>query len=173
MIPWTSVTLAAWLFSGPTAASKPPLERPATAAELAFERFKRMEGVWVGRSTKGWEEEMRFRVIAGGSAVLETSFDAHPGKSMATMFHMDGDRLLLTHYCVAKNQPRLVATAFADGGKTVTFTFLDATNLPTRNHGHMDKVVYSFTDGDHFSSQWTWFEDGREKWLERIEANRK
>ena len=46
-------------------------------------------------------------------------------------------------------------------------------NLPTRDHGHMDKVVYHFTDGDHTTSQWTWFQDQREQWMEKIEATRK
>ena len=94
-------------------------------ARAAFERLKALAGTWEGRSTKGWDETLRYEVIAGGSVVLETSVDAHPGETMATAFHMDGDRLMLTHYCVARNQPRLVATSFEDGGRTVVFTFRD------------------------------------------------
>jgi len=151
----------------------PPQPSTTTSPPRAtFERMKRMEGVWMGRSTRGWAEEIRLRVIAGGSAILQTSFDAHPGESMATLFHLDGDRLMLTHYCIAKNQPRLVATAFDDGGKTVTFTFLDATNLPSRDRGHMDRVVYRFLDDDQYTSQWSWYQDGEERWLEVITATR-
>ncbi len=157
-----------WSFSGAVAQPAPT----AASARAAFERLKRMEGVWAGRSTRGWSEEMRVRVIAGGSAILQTSFDAHPGEAMATLFHLDGDRLMLTHYCIAKNQPRLVATAFDDDGKTVTFSFLDATNLPSRNRGHMDSVVYRFLDDDQYTSQWSWYQDGEERWLETITATR-
>jgi hypothetical protein len=95
-------------------------------AEATFARIKNMAGTWTAHSTKGWDEDLRLQVIAGGSAVLETSFDAHPGETMATLFYLDGPRLMLTHYCVAKNQPRLMATSFEDDNRTVTFTFVDA-----------------------------------------------
>jgi hypothetical protein len=152
----------------------PVVTLPALSpAEATFAHLKDMAGTWTAHSTRGWNEDLRFQVIAGGSAVLETSFDAHPGETMATLFYMDGPRLMLTHYCVAKNQPRLMATSFEDDNRTVTFTFVDATNLPTRDHGHMDKVVYHFTDDDHTTSQWTWFQDQSEQWMEKIEATRK
>lgn len=143
-----------------------------TPAYTAFERLKKLEGKWKGRSTKGWEELIEYKTIAHGSVVLENSFDAHPNETMMTMFHLDGDRLMLTHYCVAKNQPRLVATEFADDGRTLTFTFLDAGNLPSRDRGHMDKMVLRFLDDDHITSKWTWYQDGKEKWLEEIQAER-
>jgi hypothetical protein len=149
------------------------LKTNATPAQLAFERFKELEGSWKGRSTKGWEEIVSYKTIAGGSVVIETSFDAHPNETMMTMIHMDGDRLLLTHYCVAKNQPRLVATSFADEGKTVTFTFLDGANLPSRDAGHMDKVIFRFIDDNHVSSQWTWYQNRKENWMEEILLERK
>jgi hypothetical protein len=80
----------------------------------------------MGKSTKGWTDRIEFNLLVGGSAVEERSFDAHPGETMLTIFHMDGDRLMLTHYCMAKNQPRLLATTISPDGKTIEFTFLDA-----------------------------------------------
>jgi hypothetical protein len=91
---------------------------------------------------------------------------------MVTVFYVDGSRLMLTHFCAAKNQPRLVATAFEDDGARITFTFLDATGIPSRDTGHMDKVVFRFVDSDHFTSQWRWYQAGKEKWLEEIELTR-
>src|SRR5687768_11640289 len=133
--------------------------RPAdwSPARLAFERFKKLEGGWKGRSTKGWAEDVSYKTIAAGSVVVGTSFDAHPNETMLSLIDLDGDRLMLTHYCVAKNQPRLVATSFADEGKTITFTFLDGTNLPSRDRGHMDKAVFRFVDENHVTSKWTWY----------------
>lgn len=138
-------------------------------ARAAFDRFRSLDGLWRGKSTKGWRDKVRIHAIAAGSAVEFDSFDAHPGEAMATMVYMDGDRLLLTHYCVAKSQPRLKATGFEDSGRTVTFTFLDATNLPSRNVGHMDKVVYHFSDDGSFTEQWSWYQEGNERWMELIE----
>ena len=157
----------------PPTASSPSTPSTPELARAAFQRFQALEGAWEGRSTKGWVESLRYQSIAAGSAVLETSFDAHPGEAMATAFYLDGDRLLLTHYCVAKNQPRLEATAFADGGRTVVFTFKDGANIPTRDRGHMDRAVFTFEAGDRVRSRWTWYQDGKERWLEEIVQTRK
>jgi hypothetical protein len=138
------------------------------SARKAFELFKKLEGKWRGQSTKGWEEVINYKTIAQGSVVVGNSFDAHPNETMMTMFYLDGDRLMLTHYCVARNQPRLVATAFSEDGKTITFTYLDGTNLTSRNQGHMDKLVFRFVDENHAVSRWTWYQDGKERWLEEI-----
>lgn len=153
-----------------------PWDETAVSAETAvklFERFKTLDGVWIGTSTKGWKEETTVRTIAGGSVVQFTSFDAHPNETMLTLVYFDIDRLLITHYCVAKNQPRLQLTAVEDEGSTAVFTFLDGTNLASREKGHMDKVVYRFRDDDHFTSQWTWYQDGKERWMEEIMNERK
>ena len=146
---------------------------PAEVATKFFDRFKALQGTWIGTSTKGWKEETTIRTIAQGSVVQFTSFDAHPNETMLTLVHMDSDRLLITHYCVAKNQPRLQLTSLEDEGKTGIFTFLDGTNLPSREKGHMDKVVYRFRDEDRFTSQWTWYQNGQERWMEEIVNERK
>ncbi len=57
-------------------------------------------------------------------------------------------------------------------GKTITFTFFDATNLKSRDQGHMDKAVLRFLDNDHFTTQWTWYQNGTEKWREEIQMAR-
>lgn len=143
---------------------------PAGRAREVFETLKGLAGRWKGHSTKGWTEEVTIRVIAGGSVVEMASFDAHPGEQMRTLFHVDGERLMLTHYCVAKNQPRLVARA--EGSEGVRFDFLDATGIASRDKGHMDKAVYRFVDKDHFVERWTWYQDGRESWMEEITMER-
>ena len=158
------------LLSAPGPAPEPP---PAPLAARAFERIKALEGEWRGRRSKGWEDRASYQTIAAGSCVVGRSdFDAHPGETMLTIFHMDGDDLVLTHYCVAKNQPRLRATEISPDLKTIVFTFRDATNLASRDKGHMDKAVFRFVDADHFTSQWTWYQDGQERWLETIEMVR-
>jgi hypothetical protein len=144
----------------------------ASSARTAFEQFKKLEGKWRGRSTKGWEEVINYQTIAQGSVVVANSFDAHPNETMMTMFHLDGTRLLLTHYCVARNQPRLVASDFSKDHKSITFTFLDATNLRSRDQGHMDKMVFRFIDENHAVSRWTWYQNGKESWMEEIALER-
>lgn len=166
MVGVLSIALVAIGGEGGPGAGEAKLLSPAAAA---FERFKSLEGTWRGKSTKGWEERVIYKTIAAGSCVMETSFDAHPNEMMVTMVHLDGGRLLLTHYCVAKNQPRLVATDFGADGSTITFTYLDGTGMEKgRDTGHMDKVVFVFKSADEFTSRWTWYQDGSENWLEEI-----
>lgn len=152
--------------------SPAPATKAAGSAAAVFGRLRSLAGRWRGRSTKGWDETVSLRTIAGGSVVLMTSFDAHPGEEMITTFFMDGDELQLRHYCVAGNQPHLAATAISPDGARAAFTFRDATNLPSRDSGHMDSVVYDFADPDHFTSRWTWYQAGRESWMEEIRYTR-
>jgi hypothetical protein len=73
---------------------------------------------------------------------------------------------------VAKNQPRLRATRIADDLGEIEFTFLDGTNLPSRDKGHMDRCVIKLDSADAYRSRWTWYQDGKESWMEDIEHRR-
>jgi hypothetical protein len=115
-------------------------------------------------------------IIAGGSAILSSSrIGPHPGAdgSMATLFHLDGDRLMLTHYCVAGNQPRLVATSISEDGLTIEFSFLDGTNMRSRDDGHMDRAVLTIESPERYRSRWTFYQKGQERWLEDIVNTRR
>ncbi len=148
-------------------------EISAEEATAAFEHLKSLAGDWRAKSTRGWDEVVTYEVVAGGSVVMETNtFADAPDNTMYTMFHLDGARLLATHYCASGNQPRLMATAIADDGKRVTFTYLDSTGLPSRDHGHMDQAVFRFLNQDTFTSKWTWYAKGNEQWMEEIEHRR-
>jgi hypothetical protein len=168
-----AVVAAPALLAAAGLAAQPPLARPQAAA--VFERLKTLQGTWQGWSSKGWTETITLRLIANGSALEEESQfadDAGGKNRMASFYQLDGDRLLLTHYCEAGNTPRLVASGLQEPGPAVTFTFLDGVNLPSRDRGHMDKVVLRFEDGDHFSARWTWFQDGKEAWMEDVRYQR-
>lgn len=154
----------------PGSPASPPV--PAAVASATFDSLKKLAGKWVGKSTKGWEEQITLKVIAGGSVLIENSFEAHPGEEMLTAWYLDGSELQLRHFCIAGNQPRLSATSVSPDGKEIVFTFLDATNLPTRDKGHMDKALYRLAGADSFSAQWTWYQDGRESWMEEVQYRR-
>ncbi|MBK6427434.1 MAG: hypothetical protein IPF82_14900 [Blastocatellia bacterium] len=170
---YVAAILALFLVAPVSGQSTGSAGKPKSTAELAFDRLKTIVGEWDGRSTKGWEDTNTFQLIAGGSVLMCRSFDSHPNETMVTMYHLDGDELVLTHYCVARNQPRLRATSISPDARTIELTFRDATNLPSRDKGHMDRVVMTFIDDDHFTSQWTWYQGGKEQWLEKIEYVRR
>jgi hypothetical protein len=157
------------------AASSHAADRPVTAddAKALFARFKKMEGKWSAHSTKGWTETNTYEVAAKGSVVFNRSFFAgEDNDGMVTTFYLDGDRLMLTHYCEARNQPTLVAATIDETGLRVAFRFDHGTNMKSRDTGHMDSLVMQFIDDDHVKSRWSWYANGQERWMEDIEQAR-
>lgn len=150
-------------------------ERPVTPADAQqlFARFKAMAGQWHAASTKGWTETNSYEIAAKGTAVINRShFDGEANDGMVTTFYLDGDRLLLTHYCEAGNQPTLAATTIDESGARVVFRFVSGTNMQSRDIGHMDAVEFRFVDADHVRSRWSWYAKGQERWFEEVEQVR-
>jgi hypothetical protein len=142
--------------------------RPLDAA-AAFSRLKSLAGEWEADSQMG-KIHVSYELVAGGTALLEReSSDKMP--VMLTMFHVDGDRLLLTHYCMAGNQPRMQAKRFSPATGEIEFQFLDATNL-TAGGGHMHNALYRLVDDKHFESEWQFYENGKLKSSEKPQYTR-
>ena len=77
------------------------------------------------------------------------------------MLYIDGDRLLLTHYCDAGNRPRMAATMTPDG-KTVDFHFLDVANFNSKQGGYMQHAVFTTLDANHHTEDWTFLAQGKQ-----------
>jgi len=69
----------------------------------------------------------------------------------------------LTHYCTANNQPRMQTEPIAGDPKVLDFTFTGGTNLTSTNHAHIDGLVVTFQDEDHFTQKWSWKESGNDE----------
>jgi hypothetical protein len=129
-------------------------------AQKSFNQLKSLTGSWEGKNSQGEPVQVSYRMTAGGSALM-SEINGH-GEDMISMIHFDGaNRLLLTHYCAVGNQPRMLATASPDG-KSVTFKFLDATNLDSPQSGHMDHVVIAMLDPNHHIEEWNFTDHGKE-----------
>jgi hypothetical protein len=138
----------------------------AEDAKAGFERIKSLAGDWAGM---GGEHsgmsmvEVRYRVTAAGSAVEETLM---PGTNdeMVTMYHLDNDKLMLTHYCSAGNQPTMVGVPVRskDGQvASIRFDFAHATNMASPNAGHMHAAEMVFESKNNLASKWTYWENGK------------
>ena len=55
---------------------------------------------------------------------------------MVTVYHADGDEVVLTHYCVLGNQPHMKARPGGDG-KQIVFECVGGTNLASERDKHM------------------------------------
>lgn len=102
---------------------------------------------------------------------------------------MKRNSLLLTHYCMAGNQPRMQARSFRPETGELESQFLDATNLAaptvaerrqTAAHasvegpsaGHRRNARFRFLDQNHLESVWEFYENGQRKSAETARYTR-
>ena len=101
-------------------------------AQQQFDRVASWEGRWSVAEAPALQ--IVFESTARGSTVVERWETGGRLHSM-TVYHMDGEALVATHYCPQGNQPRLEARASADGA--VRFAFRDVTGLDEgESHTH-------------------------------------
>ncbi len=127
-------------------------------AHKSFDLLKGLEGNWAGKNQQGQPVQVTFRLTAGGSALMSEILGRGP-ENMITMFHMDGDRLLMTHYCGAGNQPRM--KVISSDAKSVSFEFMDGTNIGPGD-GHMQHVTFTQPDADHHIEEWVFLDHSKE-----------
>jgi hypothetical protein len=126
-----------------------------------FEKMKSLVGEWQGKSPEGGAAVVSYSLVSDNSALMEKL--AMGGESeMVTMYHPDGDHLMMTHYCSAHNQPRMRSQTVSTGTESIVFDLVDVTNLSAPDAGHMKKLVVTFGDQDHFTQEWTWGEKGKD-----------
>lgn len=110
---------------------------PAPDAQSAFAKLRSLAGEWEGKMPDGSKSQVQYQVVSGGSAVVEHFVNDKMGSdnTMVTVYYLDGNRLLLQHYCMAKNQPRMQAESFTPSTGELRLAFLDATGLASPDTG--------------------------------------
>jgi hypothetical protein len=139
-------------------------------AQKSFDQLKSLAGTWQGPVTAtppqpDWGNKpvwVSLRVTSRGNALVhemkEPGTPDDPSKDdPITMLYVDGDRLLLTHYCDAGNRPRMAGKPSPDG-KTIEFDFLDVAG--STQYGHMHHAVFTIVDANHHTEDWTYLEPG-------------
>lgn len=160
----TSAALAIAVMAPPVAGRTAEVD-----AAAAFERLKTLQGTWEAPAAKtGQKATTSFELTASGTVLLERySNTALPGGGhMVTAYHLDGVALILTHYCIAKNQPTLRADRFDAKTGEIQFEFLRGTNMAHENIGHMRRALYRLDDANHFTTSWDFFQDGKKTMTE-------
>ncbi len=138
--------------------------KAASPAQQSFNQLKTLAGHWTGTlngAADGVPLDVNLRVTSLGNTLMHEMKSTAAPDDPITMFTIDGDKLVLTHYCDAGNQPHMVGTVSPDG-KTYSFDFVSATNLLPTQHGHMQHVVFNIIDADHHTEKWEFaMADGR------------
>src|SRR5262245_32282480 len=137
-----------------------PIKAPATHPSL--EKLKKLAGTWVEADKDGKPTDKVVSVIkvtAGGSAVQETLF---PGQEMemVSVYHLDGADLVMTHYCMLGNQPRMKADPKSPANE-IHFKFAGGTNLDPAKDMHMHEGTLKIVDDDHIEFSVVCWEGGK------------
>jgi hypothetical protein len=90
---------------------------------------------------------------------------------MLTVYHPDGDDLVLTHYCMLGNQPRMKAEKGQKEG-VIRFAFDGGGNMKP-NDKHMHSLTITFLDADHVREDWALFDGGTEQKVVTLNLVRK
>lgn len=122
-------------------------------AKKAFEKMKTLAGSWQG-TIRDIPINFTIRPVSSGTAILhegDTSKEGPP-KHEVTMFYVEGERLLGTHYCDGGNRARWEGKMSADG-KAFEFSFLDVAGS-TRG-GYLKDMLITIIDPDRHSVSFT------------------
>lgn len=135
-------------------------EEKTRSAEV-FKQLSAMVGDWEGVQD-GVPISVTYTLTGDGSALMEFM---KPGNSaagaMVTMFTVDGDHLIATHYCAVGNQPQMVTGipgSLADG---VAFSLARVTGLKTPDDWHNTGLTVIQEDKDHITQRWTYSYKGQ------------
>jgi hypothetical protein len=132
---------------------------PVTKSAATFTQMKSLVGEWEAVQD-GVPVRETYTLTANGSVLMA---ETRPGNepAMITMFTVDGDHLIATHYCVAGNQPQMVTGVPGDLQQGVLFTLTRVTGMKTPDDWHNTGVTITLDDADHMTQRWTYQYKGK------------
>ena len=145
---WRSVAIGLALTLSPSIAAH---AQPRVDARDGFERLKRLVGTWSVGEGRG--STATYKLTGGGKGLVEDM------SGMMTTYYLDGDRLVLTHFCGAGNQPRMRVQKMDD--RTISFGMFDITNLADPKAYHSTHLDVVFVSEDRVDLAYRGSTDGR------------
>ena len=115
-------------------------------AKKALAKLKTLAGSWEG-TVMDIPINFSIRAVSSGTAILHEGHTSggRPPNHEITMFYLDGERLLATHYCDAGNRARWEGK-MSPNGKAIEFSFLDVAGS-TRG-GYLKDMVITMIGAD-------------------------
>ncbi|TPW17391.1 MAG: hypothetical protein FD129_398 [bacterium] len=143
-------------------------------ASFAFERLKLLEGTWEG--TAGGDGDahaamVTWEVTAGGTAMIERQFAGTPDE-MVSVYHRDGDDLVMTHYCAMGNQPRMRFDPGESASNLYTFRFNGGTNIG-KGATHVHAGTIHFVNANEMKAEWSVYAGSKRVGTNLFELRRK
>ena len=128
-------------------------------SEEAFARLVSLQGEWKGVAD-GVDTTLIYTLTANGSSLMEQC-RPEKGAEMITMFTLDGDHLIATHYCSAKNQPQMQTPAITDAQTPLAFSLVRVTGLKSPDDFHNTGLTVIQEDNDHLTQEWSYQYKGK------------
>jgi hypothetical protein len=147
------------LLRGASTPGAPANEKAKSAA--AFERLISLVGEWEGTNSAG-QVKATYTLVSGGTALMERLKSANEPE-MITLYSLDGDHLLVTHYCSMGNQPQMKTATITELGSPLAFKIVQVTGMKSPDEAHMVGLILTMPDKDHFTQQWTYKDKGKEQ----------
>jgi hypothetical protein len=130
------------------------------AGDRMFDRLKGLAGEWEG--TFEWSQgrsgsgklKVTYYLTGNGSALVENLIMGDV-PAMTTVYHLDGADLRMTHFCAARNQPRLKAVRIDEAAGTAEFSLVDVTNVSAANPGYVEAFFIQLLDADRLNLKFT------------------
>jgi hypothetical protein len=146
----------------------------AEDAKAAFERLKALNGEWHGHAMTedGPEVSVIYAVTGAGSVVMERLFPGTPHE-MVSMYHLDGQDLVMTHYCASGNQPHLRMNPATSSATELSFDFVSGSNMNAAVDSHMHSGRIRLKDDAHIENVWIGYEGGKPEGTKRFILARK
>ena len=143
---WTAVVAL------PQQMQMPRASGPQSDAQKAFEKMKTLAGSWDG-TVMNIPINFTIRAASSGTAILhEGNTEKGVPNHEITMFYVDGDRLLATHYCDAGNRSNMEGKMSADG-TSVEFNFLDVAG--STKGGLVKRMKFTMIDANKHLVEFT------------------
>ena len=133
--------------------------RGTSESEAAFKQLASLVGEWQAIQD-GVPIKETYTLTANGTVLMSETKPADSG-AMITMFTVNGDHLIATHYCVAGNQPQMVTSVPGDLKKGVTFSLERVTGMKTPDDWHNTGLTVMLDDKDHMTQRWTYLYKGK------------
>ena len=130
------------LASGAVVASAQAPATGSKAVPASFERFKALAGEWVAAEDGDMSRRATSSPATPSPRPAPRSWRrSSPGSphEMVTVYHADGPDLVLTHYCMEGNQPRMRAKGAQ--GSRFDFAYDGGTNIDPKRDRHMHSAI--------------------------------
>lgn len=129
---------------------------PAARTPL-LEAVAGLEGRWAGLAPDGSTGTTEFQVSSNGSVVREIML-AGTEHEMTNMYTLDGNALVMTHYCAGGNQPHMRATSIEDG--RIAFEPVGVSDLKSEDEIYMGAMTLVLQDADTIEQHWSSYKAG-------------